>query len=181
MTKNIQNNLIIIVILIAGLTFGYINYLITPLNAKYKASLAKLQAVESKLADTKRKALELPKLQVGMKNLELEVADLEKLLPKEKEIPGLIRIVTKTAGKYQLKITNINPGAVIDKVNYNEIPFQMTIQGSYHSLAYFLNEIGQESRILSVRNIAYTASPPTKENSSTINVNCTLVAYTFKG
>lgn len=181
MTKNIQNNLIILVLLIAGLSFGYFNYLLTPLNAKYKANLSKLQAVESKLADTKRKALELPKLQLGMKYLELEVADLEKLLPKEKELPGLIRIVTKTASKYQLKITNITPGTVIVQPNYNEIPFQMSIQGTYHSLAYFLNEIGQESRILSVKNIMFTGVASSKENSNTINVNCTLVAYTFKG
>jgi len=181
MTKNIQKHLIILVMLIAGLSFGYYSYLLTPLNAKYKASLSKLQSVESKLADTKRKALELPKLQLGMQYLEMEVADLEKLLPKEKELPGLIRIVTKTASKYQLKITNITPGPIIAQPNYNEIPFQMTIQGSYHSLAYFLNEIGQESRILSVKNLVFTSVAPTKESSDTLNVNCTLIAYTFKG
>jgi type IV pilus assembly protein PilO len=181
MTKNIQKNLIIILILIVGLSFVYINYVISPLNSKYQEKLDKIASVETKLADTKRKAMELPKLQLSMKNLENEVADLEQLLPREKEVPGLIRIVTKTAQKYQLKISNITPGSVSSQPNYNEIPFQMTIQGTYHSLAYFLNEIGQEARILSVKNINYSGTTASKENSNTISVNCTLVAYTFKG
>jgi type IV pilus assembly protein PilO len=181
MTKNIQNNLVILVILAAGLSFVYFKYVLTPLNAKYQKNLENLQSVEAKLADTKRKAMELPKLQLNMKNLENEVADLEQLLPREKEVPGLLRIVTKTAQKYQLKISNITPGAVSSQPNYNEIPFQMTIQGTYHALGYFLNEIGQEARILSVKNINYTGTPPSKENSNTISVNCTLIAYTFKG
>jgi type IV pilus assembly protein PilO len=181
MTKNIQKNLAILIVLIGGLSFVYINYLLSPLNAKYKEKLNKLQTVESKLADTKRKAMELPKLQISMKNLENEVADLEQLLPREKEVPGLIRIVTKTAQKYQLKISNITPGGSAAQANYNEIPFQMTITGTYHSLAYFLNEIGQEARILSVKNINFTGMTPNKENSSTISVTCVLVAYTFRG
>jgi len=181
MTKNIQNNLAILLALIVGLSFVYFNYMLAPLNARYKDNLSKLQTVESKLAETKHKAMELPKLQLGMKNLENEVADLEQLLPREKEIPGLLRTVTKTAQKYQLKISNITPGNITAQTNYNEIPFQMTIQGTYHSLAYFLNEIGQESRILSVKNINFTGSTPTKENNNTITVTCTLIAYTFKG
>jgi type IV pilus assembly protein PilO len=181
MTKNIQKNLLIIAVLIAALSFVYFNYVLSPLNSKYQENLDKLQSVETKLADTKRKAMELPKLQLSMKNLENEVSDLEQLLPREKEVPGLIRIVTKTAQKYQLKISNITPGATLAQPNYNEIPFQMTIQGTYHSMAYFLNEIGQEARILSVKNITYTGTPPSKENSNTVNVSCTLIAYTFKG
>jgi len=181
MTKNIQKNLIILAVLITGFLFVYFNYFIAPLNARYKESLSKLGQVESKLADTKRKALELPKLQADMASLEQEVSDLEKLLPKDKEIPGLLRIVTKTAQKYQLKITNITPGGINSQTNYNEIPFQMTIQGTYHGLAYFLSDIGQESRILSVRNINFVSTPPSKDNPNTININCTFVAYTFKG
>ena len=181
MTKNIQNNLIILVVLTAFLAFGYFKYIISPLNAKYSEGLKKLKLVESKLADTKRKALELPKLQADMKNLEMQVADLEKLLPKDKDIPDLLRIVTKTAQKYQLRITNITPGSVTSQANYNEIPFQMTVQGTYHALAYFLSDIGQESRILSVKNVNFASNTQTKENTNTVNVNFTLIAYTFKG
>ncbi len=181
MTKKIQQNLIVLAILISGFSFVYFKYLVAPLNDKYNDNLKKLIQVESKLADTKRKALELPKLQADMKNLEQEVADLEKLLPKDKEIPALLRTVTKVAQKYQLKITNITPGTIVSQANYNEIPFQMTIQGTYHAVAYFLCDIGQESRILSVKNVNFTALTPSKDNPNTVNVTCVFLAYTFKG
>ena len=181
MTPKIRNNIIIIAALIIAFSFIYFNYLIAPMNAKYKENIKKLNDIETKLADTKRKALELPKLQADMKKLELEVTDLEKMLPKNKELPELIRIITKTAAKYQVKVTNITPGGAIVQPNYNEIPFQMNMQGTYHAIAYFLNDIGQESRILSVRNINFTSNTPSKENPNSVNITCTFLAYTFKG
>jgi len=181
MTKNIQKHLIIFSILLISFAVIYFKYLLAPLDAKHAEDLKKLSQVESKLEDTKRKAVELPMLQADMRSLELEVADLEKLLPKDVEIPALLRTITKTAQKYQLKISNLNPNPPISQQNYNEITFQMTIQGSYHAFAYFISDIGQEPRILSIRNINFTSSQVTKENPNSINVNCVLVAYTFKG
>jgi len=180
MTKKIQQNLIVLAIGFIALSFIYYKYLITPLQLKYRDSASKLQQVEQKLEEMKMRAMELPKLQAEMKVLELEVAGLEKLLPKEKEIPELLRMVTKTAQKYQLKISNFSPNPIASLSNYNEIPFKITLQGTYHSFAQFLAELGQEPRILSARDIVINANQPSKENPATINVNFLLVAYTFK-
>lgn len=181
MTKKMQQNLILLFIFAAGLGYVYYKFLITPIKLKYQNALTELTTVESKLSEMKRRAMELPKLQAEMQLLELEVSELEKLLPKDKEIPNLLRIITKHAQHYQLRISNFAPSAAIPQSNYNEIPFQMTLQGTYHSFAAFLAELGQESRILSARNITYTVMQPNKENASTVTVNFTLVAYIFKG
>jgi len=98
---------------------------------------------EARLEEMKATALELPKLQAEMAVLELEVADLEKRLPKEKEIPELLRTITKTAQRYNLKISNFNPSKIVEQPNYSEVPFEMVVQGNYHSLAYFLTDLGR--------------------------------------
>jgi type IV pilus assembly protein PilO len=182
MSKKMQQNLIVLAITFVALVFVYFSYLIAPLKQKYSQTTAQLTQTESKLSDMKQRALELPKLQADMALLEYEVEDLGKRLPKEKEIPALLKTMTKTAQKYHLKITNISPQPVAAQPNYNEVPFQITLSGSYHGFAHFLAELGQKSRILSEKNITFTsASSGSKDNSTTINANFILVAYTFKG
>lgn len=176
-----QQNIIMIVLVTFGLGFVYFKYMITPLNTKYAEGLKTLNQVENKLAEMKRRALELPRLQAEMQLLEEEVASLEKLLPKETEISGLLRLVTKTAQKYKLTVKTIVPATVVQQENLNEVPFQMTIQGTYHSLAYFLSDICQEDRILGVKNIILNSFMGDKNNPSSVNVTFILLAYTFRG
>jgi type IV pilus assembly protein PilO len=180
MTKKMQQNIIFLVIVAFGLGYVYFKYLLSPLQQKQTDALAQLQKQESKLTEMKRRALELPKLQAEMQMLQDEVAGLEKLLPKDKEVSELLRTVTKTAHNYHLSIMSITPQPLISQSNYNEIPFQMTVLGNYHAIANFLAEIGQDSRILSSRNINFTSMPATKDNLATVSANFVLVAYTFK-
>jgi type IV pilus assembly protein PilO len=181
MTKKLKQNLAAVIGMFAALVFVYFNYMLGPLEAKHKESLKKLDDMQAKLVEMKKRALELPLLQAEMVILEQEVSDLEKSLPKDKEIPDLLRIVTKTAQDFQLNITNFSPGNVVPKENYNEVQFNITLTGSYHALALFLAEMGQKPRIFSARNINFIAVPRTKEGGNTVSVTFMFIAYTFKG
>lgn len=183
MTKKMQQNIIFMVLVLGGLLFVYTRLLMKPLNEKFTDASTRLVQTETKLAEMKQRALTLPQLQADMKFLEAEVSDLEKLLPKEKEAPGLLRTVTNLAKKNGVRIANIVPGAIVSQPNYNELPYQMTISGTYHSVARFLTDIGQSSRVLSTKNILFSflSGGNSKENPHSITVTFTLTAYTFKG
>jgi type IV pilus assembly protein PilO len=120
-----------------GLFYATYTFLLAPLNNKYAAARESLMQTQTKVAEMKQRAIELPRLIAEMKQLELQVTELEKLLPREKEIPQLLRTVTKTAQHHQLKITQISPQPVVSLANYNELPFQLSVQGPYHAIAAF--------------------------------------------
>jgi type IV pilus assembly protein PilO len=182
MSKKMQQNLIVLAVTFIALVFVYFNYLIAPMKQKYSETSKKLEQTEARLTEMRRRALELPRLQAEMAMLEQEVEDLGKRLPKDKELPSLLKTVTKIAQKYHLKVSNISPQPVAPLPNYNEIPFAIALTGSFHSFAHFLADIGQQPRILSERNINFTsASAGPKDYSITINASFTLIAYTFKG
>lgn len=181
MTKQMQQNLIAMVIFLGMTIFVYFKYLISPMEIKYKETVDKLKQTNSKLTEMKRRAQELPKLQMEMKLLKEEVAVLEKRLPKEKGIQDLLRTITKTAQEYDLSVSNFAPGRIVTKANYNEIPFTINLKGSFHRLAQFLTDLGQESRILSARKLNLSANSGTKDSNITINANFEIIAYTFKG
>lgn len=181
MNKQIQQ-LIFMLILMAGAAFLFFNFVVSPKLTQIEQAKQKRLETRARLKEMKVRALELPRLEAEMKILTQEVLGLEKQLPKEAEIPELLRTIIRTAQKYSIKITNIAPPAKpVEQQNYNELPFEITLQGSYHSLAHFMSDLGQEPRILNSKNVKLSGQAQSKENNNTVNVNFTLVAYTFKG
>ncbi|MFH1368253.1 MAG: type 4a pilus biogenesis protein PilO [Elusimicrobiota bacterium] len=182
MSKKMQQNLIVLGVCFIAMIFIYYSYLLSPLRKKYADEEKKLADIQLRISEMSQRALELPKLQAEMTFLQQEVEDLGKMLPKDKDVPVLLKTITKISQKYRLKVSNISPQSVVSLANYNEIPFLLTLTGTYHSLAQFLAEIGQESRILNSKNVAFSASGDTSKGAkTTISVNFTLMAYTFKG
>lgn len=179
MTKEMKQNLIAIAMFVGVVLFVYFKYLINPINKKYTESYDRLTQVETKIVAMKQRARELPKLQREMKLLEFEVAELEKRLPREKGIQQLLRLVTKHAQSYRITILNFTPVDAVEMSNYTEIPFKISVRGGYHSLAQFFADLGQESRIISARNLNMTVDNTTKHD--TVTANFTIVAYMFKG
>ena len=181
MTKQLQQNLIAILIFTAALCFLYFKYLVAPMDKKLKTTEIKVSDIEKKLDTMKRRANDLPKLEHEMKLLKFEVSALEKTLPKEVNVQEILRIVTNESNANSIKIQSFTPLPVTAQPNYNEIPFTITCTGGFHSLARFLAELGQESRILSAQNVSlvsYTST--TKESRATVNASFILKAYTYK-
>lgn len=181
MTKQMIQNIVVMVLFLVLIAYAGNRYLLGPQKQRYNEAWTKLDQTQKKLAEMKQRALELPRLQADMKILEQEVAELEKLLPREKEIPQLLRSMTKTAQQYQLKITQITPQAVVAQANYNELPFLISVQGTYHSLGFFLADMGQGGRLMSSRNLTIAPLGSSKNGSASITATFVLVAYTFKG
>ncbi|MCB4790761.1 MAG: type 4a pilus biogenesis protein PilO [Elusimicrobia bacterium] len=179
MTKQLIQKLVGVGIFIVFFVIVYFKYLAAPLDQKYRESSEQLNNIETKVASMKQKAKELPKLQKEMKLLEEEVAELGKRLPKEKGIQELLRIITKDSQNYHLNVLSFSPNPVAEKSNYFEIPFRVSVKGTYHSLAQFLSDLGQESRIISAKNLEMSADTSSKNNS--ITASFSIIAYTFKG
>lgn len=181
MTKQMIQNIIVMILFLVLIAYAGNRYLLGPQKIKYNDAWTKLDQTQKKLAEMQQRALDLPRLRAEKELLDKEVAELEKLLPLEKEIPQLLRSMTRTAQQYQLKITQITPQAVVPQTNYNELPFLITMQGSYHSLGHFLGDMGQGGRLLSSRNLTISPIGATKNGPTNITATFVLVAYTFKG
>lgn len=181
MTKQVIQNIIVILLFIVLIAYAGNRFLLGPQKVKYNEAWTTLDQTQKKLAEMQQRALDLPRLRAERELLNREVAELEKLLPLEKEIPQLLRSMTKTAQQYQLKITQITPQAVVPQANYNELPFLISVQGTYHSLGLFLADMGQGGRLMSSRNLTIAPIDSTKNGPASISATFVLVAYTFKG
>jgi type IV pilus assembly protein PilO len=181
MTKQMQQNLIAIALFAVMLIFVYFKYMITPLEIKHHDAISKLEAMQTKLDTMKRRAMDLPKLEYEMNELKQEVAELEQSLPREANTQEILRIVTHQAQLSDVRIQTFTPAPIVSMPNYSQIPFRITAQGTYHSIAKFLTEMGQESRIFSAENVSMVSNiVASKEIKTTVNVSFTLIGYTYK-
>ena len=152
-----------------------------PINTKIKKARVELAQKEQKLIVTKNKAQNLERLKRAYEFVVKRVKQAERKLPKDKEIPQLIRDITNVGKKYNIEINNLTPQPMRSKAYYQEYPFGISVSTRYNQLAFFISDIGQFERIFKIENLNLTSRPPsTPEEAPGVNATFTIVAYTAK-
>jgi type IV pilus assembly protein PilO len=97
-------------------------------------------------------------------------------LPNDKKLDELLQLLQDRANKAGLEILTIEPQAQKSEGFYASIPIPMTVQGTYHEVATFLDALGRLRRIVNVNNLAFD-SP--KEQGGKVIVTTKFLATTF--
>ncbi|NIM03829.1 type 4a pilus biogenesis protein PilO, partial [bacterium] len=84
--------------------FMFYKYLYGPLGLKLKKAKEELVTKEAKLTIARARANRLDQLMSDYELLRVKVAEAEKRLPREKEIPRLLRDVTGAGRKFKIDI-----------------------------------------------------------------------------
>jgi len=152
-----------------------------PLDSKLKRGKNELVTKRAKLTVARERADRLEQLKNDYELLKVKVEQAEKKLPREKEIPRLLREITDAGGKFEVDISNFQPRTEEPQQYYISHPFLISLETNYHNLAFFLAEIGQYERIFHIKNLSLT---PILENEGEklkgILADFQLYTYTFK-
>ena len=140
------------------LAVGYWYFLYQP----YADEMATLQ----EKIDSGRKTVEkYTEIAVKLEPLKAQVSDLEgrlhvllRELPETREIPGLMRQISDLGIRTGLRISYIKPQPEQRKEFYAEIPIQMRVQGQYHAVGRFFDDLAHLERIISVDSVQIEAT-----------------------
>jgi type IV pilus assembly protein PilO len=97
-------------------------------------------------------------------------------LPNDKKLDELLQLFQDRATKAGLEILTIEPQPQKSEGFYASIPIPMTVQGTYHEVATFLDALGRLRRIVNVNNLVFD-SP--KDQGGKVVVNTKFLATTF--
>lgn len=175
-----QHKILLILVSIASIYVFY-NYLWHPLGIigiKTKTAEKKITELKGKLQLARTNTQELERIKKEMESLTTELKEIEVLLPKKKEIPSLLRNLTRMAERYQVNITNLTPQLPSPKEYFVELPFSIQSFANYHSLSTFLTTLAQGERIINTTNLRLSAQSGSEEK--TISATFNLITYTFK-
>ena len=141
-----------------------------------------LTKLEDKLKIAKRNAAGLKKFQAQMKEAEAQFNMAMKKLPEKEEIPSLLTSISDSGQAVGLDFLLFEPKAEKKKEFYAEIPVAMSLQGDYHNLAVFFDQVARLNRIVNIENIAITRGKKKAKGGSSrkmLTANCTAVTYKF--
>ena len=165
--------------LIFVIVYAYWSLAYSPTSKKIAEDKKTVADLTRKLASAKDRAGQLGRIQAEMASLQLDVAQLEKQLPKSRELPSLLRVVTRRAETAGVSLTQLQPLKPVAKGLYDEIPYNVTMTSSFHSLGRFLTAMGKGDRLFAARNIALASAGAKADPSKTVNATFQLIAFKY--
>lgn len=134
--------------------------------------------ITKQLQEVKIKAADLAQFEKEMAEAETQFLETAALLPKEKEIPKLLKDISALGQNAGLDFLTFKPLADIPKDFYAEIPVTINVRGPYHNMGSFFDQVSKLERIVSVSNIKMS-SPKKEGGEMLLNSDCRLVTYRF--
>jgi len=135
-------------------------------------------SLTQQIRNVKLKAANLAKFEQELKEAENIFLESAALLPKDKEIPKLLKDISALGRNAGLDFLTFKPLADIPKDFYAEIPVTINVRGPYHNMGYFFDQVSKLARIVSVTNVKMS-SPKKESGEMLLNSDCQLVTYRF--
>lgn len=87
--------------------------------------------------------------------LQRQLDTLRAIVPEEKEVDEFIRILQGAAAASNVSIRRITAKPITPKDYYNEMPFELEIDGPYFAVMEFFTRLGSISRIVNVGDLDF--------------------------
>ncbi|MDH3813578.1 MAG: type 4a pilus biogenesis protein PilO [Acidobacteriota bacterium] len=119
---------------------------------------------------------DLPRLEEDIRNYEIELERLRKILPTKRETDNLIKRAKQLTERGRFRLTRFTPGGFEDREFFIEWPIRVGLDGTYHELGLFFDRLSRFSRIINVTELTIN---PTKASDSGFTIHAEFVQRTY--
>ncbi len=165
---------------IGALIFGAVSWrVLQPMRDELAAGQTTLADLQNKIQEGRAAKQELPKFREEVRQLELELDKLLRILPARRNTPDLLRRIRSLAEQGDFALRRFTPGQLSDKEFFSEWPIAVSVEGGYHNLALFFDRISRFSRIINIEDLNVTALPATN-GTHTLAASFTAKTFVYK-
>lgn len=161
------------------LIFVFWQYFYGPQVTELDKLQAKIEDLNSQIGHEQRLARNLVKFRKEVKELEVKLKMALAELPDEKEIPDLLSNMSTLARDAGLEVNLFKPNPEVFREFYAEVPVTMSVEGTFHQVATFFDEVGRLPRIVNINQI-FVREPKLPEGEEQMRVKSDCVATTFR-
>jgi Tfp pilus assembly protein PilO len=137
---------------------GY-QFKIKALNQDIVRQERRIQELDQKIQEGRAAQQQLPVFRETVRNLELELEKLLRILPARKNTPELLRRIRALVDQGNFGFRRFTPRGFSDRDFYSEWPIVINLTGGYHNLAQFFERISRFSRIINIEDLTISTSP----------------------
>ena len=88
--------------------------------------------------------------QRDLEEIDARLLTLQAIIPTEKEAAAFLRSVQEMAVSSNLKVNLFRPRALVSRDFYYDWPVEVRLEGNYHGLGRFFEQMGKATRIVDV-------------------------------
>jgi len=164
-------------LLIGAVLFGFFYYLhYSPTSETIERIETDLEGVESKIRIAERQEGKLKLLKEEIANYEATLEELKLILPEESEVSQIIKKIQSIISSARLKIGKFAEQKKIPKSVYIEVPYSISLEGTYHNLGVFFDQLSRLQKIFTVNNLSVT---PIKRKISDYSISANFKTSTY--
>jgi type IV pilus assembly protein PilO len=141
---------------IVGVVLGIAMYVVLNIYV-FKDIRANIERLETNIDQLEREIekgraakADLPRLEEDIRNYEVELERLRRILPTKKETDNLIKRAKQLTERGRFRLTRFTPGNFEDRDFFIEWPIRVGLDGTYHELGLFFDRLSRFSRIINV-------------------------------
>lgn len=167
--------ILVLVVIIEAAALVWFLYL--PKHKELAVLKAEIVTLQSEIDEKTRIVNNIPRLQREFDQLNIELAQALTELPNSKEIPSLLTSITTIGKNAGLDFLVFKPKGEVQKDFYAEVPVDITVSGSYFSVANFFAAVADLPRIVNISNVAFS---DIKNINNRMMMKVTCLATTFR-
>lgn len=170
--------LAVAVALLASVAAGYWFVSYQPKGEKVDLLQGKIQKLERQLSNIRAVASNLEAFEQEVAFLEARFKRARRRLPEGKQFEDLLSDITTAGKKVGVRIKSIERQPEVPHDFYAEVPFRVELDGSYHDLARFFEQIGSLPRIVNVGDLDIRVDQEYRE-ATNLRIQGTATTFRF--
>lgn len=150
---------------------------VSPARDTIAANDERIAKQEQELLKLQQQAQHRTQFMREVERLKQRLREAEEQLPKQAEIPKLLKDIEYEAKQSGLRMDRFEIQSESQQGDFAAVPVKMSVRGSYHEIAVFLDRLSKLSRIVNVTDVTMTS--PTMENKKIV-VGSSYTATTYR-
>ena len=170
----------LVFLLIGGIAFGIFYMVYYSDNQNTIAQLdSQIDDVEREIKKAEKKEMQLRQIKEEKEAKEKVLDKLKEILPEQKEIAQILRKIQGIISTARLRIQKWDTKKEQQQKIYVQHPIAIALDGSYHNLGIFFDQLSKLKKIFTVDNLTIK---PMGKMTPTFSVKATFTAstYTYK-
>ena len=129
--------------------------------------LAERKKLETSVQSAQVMVANLDKIRKEREALDVQLKEISKRLPGERESAEVLRSVESLAGRSGLTLSGVKKRPVRTQELYVELPMDVGVGGGYHELVRFADQLSQLDRLVTLSEFAVSRPPSTPGQPAT--------------
>ncbi len=151
---------------------------VDPALAQISDNEARIEKQEAQLLKLQQQAQHRTQFMREVERLKQRLREAEEQLPKQAEIPKLLRDIAYEAQQSGLRLDRFEIQSETQEGDFARVPVKMSVRGGYHEIAVFFDRLAKMPRIVNVTDLLMT-KPELENKKIVVSSSYTATTYRF--